>query len=77
MNTLKQATEAFLSKVDWVDLPELEVVGTSLLMLAEDYDADRKPSIYAQYGLMYRYLISLKPVEEDAEFDPLEAILVR
>ncbi len=78
MKALKEATEAFLKEVDWVESGELAVISSSLLLLAEDFDNERKPSIYAQYGLMYRYLVSLKPKEEEeTEYDPLAEILTR
>jgi hypothetical protein len=75
--TLKQVTEDLMKEVDWIGGSEKEALETSLILLAEDYDTDRRASQYAQYGLMLRYLMSLKPKVEESDFDALDALLKR
>ena len=74
---LEISTKTFIEQADWLRDPIFEPLTTSLLMLAVDYDNDRKASAYAQYGLMMRYALSLRPTEEEPQevIDPLETIL--
>jgi hypothetical protein len=74
---LEISTKTFIENADWLREPIFEPLTASLLMLAVDYDNERKASAYAQFGLMMRYALSLRPTEEVAEevVDPLENIL--
>ena len=75
MKTLLEATKEFLETADYLQGPDFTPLRVSLVMLAEDYDADRKPAQYAQYGLILRFAMSLKPEEEVQEINALEEIL--
>jgi len=78
MKSLKESTEIFLNHAEWLSKDEYVPLRNSLLMLAEDYDQDRKSSAYAQYGLTLRFAYSLRPQDVEAiEIDQLEALLQR
>ncbi len=78
MISLEVSTKTFLEEADWLQEPVFSPLRDSLTFLAQDYDLDRKASAYAQYGLMLRYAMSLRPEEQEEEVvvvDPIEAIL--
>ena len=78
MNSLEISTKTFLEEADWLQDAVYEPLRASLMMLSVDYDLERKASAYAQYGLMLRYAMSLRPEEKEEEIvvvDPIEAIL--
>ena len=78
MISLEVSTKTFLEWADWLQEPVFSPLRDSLTLLAQDYDTDRRASSYAQYGLMLRYAMQLRPKEEEVEetpTDPLQAIL--
>ena len=78
MISLETSTKTFLEWADWLQEPVFSPLRDSLTLLAQDYDLERKASAYAQYGLMLRYAMQLRPEEEEVEettIDPLTAIL--
>lgn len=72
---LATAARDFLSSASWLG-PEHKLGGLFLIRACEKLDDDFTPALISQAGLMYRFLINLKP--DNVEFnDPLEQLLKR
>jgi hypothetical protein len=72
---LASAARDFLSSANWLG-PEHKLGGLFLVRACEKLDDDFTPALISQAGLMYRFLINLKP--DNVEFnDPLEQLLKR
>ena len=74
--TMREATEEWaVSQGDWIDDPAFAPALSQLLLLADGIDSDpTTASLHAQYGLVYRYLLSERPKDTDT-LDALDAIL--
>jgi len=74
--TMRESTEEWVaSQGDWVCDPLHAPAITQMLVLADGIDQDpTKSSLHAQFGLIYRALLSERP-KDTLEFDALDAIL--
>jgi len=72
---LAEAAREFLASANWLGA-EHKLGGMFLVRACEKLDEDFTPALISQAGLMYRFLVNLKP--DNLEFhDPLETLLKR
>ena len=79
MNNLENATKRFIEQSEWLGNSETEVAEMQLILLAREIDGSpATASLHSQYGLTYRFLMSLRPQTEQVnDVDPLDQILKR
>ena len=75
MNNLLNEVETFLNEATYLGSADFGPLKASLKAIATEIDAaPATASLWAQFSLLYRYALDLKPKEEVVE-DPLDLLL--